>query len=64
MYRQTGMTDVERDQLAWELWRRRYSYSKIAKHIGVSVGAVRASVARTNTKLGLVEPGEWDADLR
>ncbi len=64
MYEATGLTDSEREQMIWELWRRRYSYARIAKRIGVSVGAVRASVARTNEKLGYVQPGDWDADLR
>ena len=66
MYRQTGMTQPERDRVIWELRQRRHSYAKIAKAVGVSVGAVQASLRRTAERLAPdpVLDGDWDRDLR
>ncbi len=64
MFAASGMTDTQRDQVIYDLRRRRYSYAKIAKAVGVSVGAVRGSLARTAAKLGGVKSSDWDADLR
>jgi DNA-directed RNA polymerase specialized sigma24 family protein len=60
----TGMTDFERDRLIWTLRLRRHSYAKIARYVGVSVGAVRHSLARTAAKLGQGVSSDWNADLR
>jgi len=55
------MTDIQRDQVIYDLLRRRYSYAKIAR----AVGAVRASLTRTAAKLGQgIRSEDWDADLR
>jgi hypothetical protein len=63
MYATTGMTDGQRDHVIWQLRRRWYSYSKIAKTVAVLVGAVRASLARTAAKQS-IGSADWDADLR
>jgi hypothetical protein len=42
----------------------RPSDEDIANHIGISVGAVRASLGRTAAKLGYTGSSDWDADLR
>jgi hypothetical protein len=47
MYEQTGMNQDDRDQMIYLLWRKRVSYAKIAKKVGVSIGAVRGSLTRT-----------------
>ena len=52
-------------QVIYALRRRRYSYTKIARAVGVSPGAVRASLARTAAKLGQgTGSADWDVDLR
>jgi DNA-directed RNA polymerase specialized sigma24 family protein len=61
MYASTGMTEAQRDRIIYEL-RRRHTYARIAKEVGVSVGAVRASLARTQA--ALLGSEDWDRDLR
>jgi hypothetical protein len=51
MYDRTGMTQDQRDQLIWDLYQRRVTYARIASRVGVSVGAVQASLKRTVEKL-------------
>jgi hypothetical protein len=51
MYEASGMTETVRDKLIYELWRKRVSYAKIAKRVGISVGAVRASLSRTGERM-------------
>jgi DNA-directed RNA polymerase specialized sigma24 family protein len=67
MYEASGLTDAQRDAVIWQLRQRRHSYAKIARAVGVSVGAVRASLGRTAAKLrgpGSLGSDDWDADLR
>jgi DNA-binding CsgD family transcriptional regulator len=64
MYRATGMTDAQREHVIYDLRRRGHSYAKIARAVGVSVGAVQASLRRTAAKLGPTGSTDWDADLR
>jgi hypothetical protein len=66
MYEVTGMTDAQRDLLIWQLRRRRVPFTRIAKRVGVSVGAVQASLRRPAAKLqpGTESADDWDADLR
>jgi hypothetical protein len=67
MYEQTRLTGRSRDEWIWNLRRRHFSYVKIAKAVGVSVGSVRASLARTAAELQAragSEADDWDADLR
>jgi lambda repressor-like predicted transcriptional regulator len=66
LYEETGLTDVQRDQLIYQLRSRRWTYAKIARRVGVSVGAVRASLARSSAKLDpcSASADDWDADLR
>jgi DNA-directed RNA polymerase specialized sigma24 family protein len=51
MYRQSGMTEAERDRAIYNLYLKRVSYIKIAKRVGISVGAVRASLTRTAERM-------------
>jgi len=51
MYFQTGMNQDQRDQIIWALRRRGVTYRRIASRVGVSVGAVQASLQRTQEKL-------------
>jgi hypothetical protein len=37
MYDRTGMTQDQRDVLIYDLYRRRVTYAKIAKRVGISV---------------------------
>ena len=65
MYASTGMTDDQRDLVIYQLRCKRVSYARIAKRVGVSIGAVRGSLARTAEKLGTgARSDDWDADLR
>ena len=45
-YAQTGMTGLQRDQLIWELHRRRWSQAKIAKQVGMTQPAVKYALDR------------------
>jgi transposase len=57
MYYQTGMNQDLRDQMIWTLRRRGVTYRRIAARVGVSMGAVQASLQRTREKqVGLREP--------
>jgi hypothetical protein len=57
MYEASGMTLEQRDQVIAALWRKRWSYTRIAKKVGISVGAVRGSLVRT----GYLPPAsDWD----
>lgn len=51
MYDRTGMTQDQRDVLIYDLYRRRVTYAKIAKRVGISVGAVQASLRRTTERM-------------
>jgi DNA-directed RNA polymerase specialized sigma24 family protein len=51
MYDQTGMTQDQRDRVIYDLYRKRVTYAKIARRVGVSVGAVQASLRRTAERL-------------
>jgi hypothetical protein len=51
MYEQTGMTQDQRDQLIYELWRKRLTYAKIARRVGLSIGGVQASLRRTAERM-------------
>jgi DNA-directed RNA polymerase specialized sigma24 family protein len=66
MYRASGMTGPQRDAVIYQLRRKRYSYSKIARAVGVSVGTVQHSLRRTAQRLspGAESADDWDADLR
>ncbi len=41
----------DRDQLIYALWRKWFTYAQIAKRVGVSSGAVQASLRRTAERL-------------
>ena len=45
------MTQDQRDVLIYDLYRRRVTYAKIAKRVGISVGAVKASLRRTTERM-------------
>jgi DNA-directed RNA polymerase specialized sigma24 family protein len=51
MYDRTGMTQDQRDVLIYDLYRRRVTYAKIAKRVGISIGAVQASLRRTTERM-------------
>ena len=55
MYDLTGMNQWQRDQMIYELWRRRVPYRRIAERVGVSLGAVQGSIRRTQEKLAAGE---------
>lgn len=45
------MTQDERDRVIYDLYRRRVTYAKIAKRVGISVGAVQTSLKRTAERM-------------
>lgn len=55
MFDITGLNQWQRDQLIYEMWRRRVPYRKIAARVGVSLGAVQGSIRRTREKLAAGE---------
>jgi DNA-directed RNA polymerase specialized sigma24 family protein len=67
MYEATGLTGDQRDAVIWQLRRKRVPYARIARRLGISVGAVQASLKRTAAKLSPAAASsadDWDADLR
>jgi DNA-directed RNA polymerase specialized sigma24 family protein len=58
MYAASGMTEAQRDTVIYDLWRKRVPYTKIAKRVGISVGAVRASLTRTGERMTGVRTDE------
>jgi hypothetical protein len=45
---QTGATDLQRDEIVWELKRKGYSYAQIGKHLGMSKSACKYIFDRLN----------------